>query len=83
MSNSAIHQDRLNQELISFTIMTGNFTKIKELLLLGADISSVNDISSNCLDLSAQYGHLDCVKFFLDKKLNINYKNKLSNTPLH
>jgi hypothetical protein len=29
--------------------MAGNLSKVKELLLLGAEISCVNDISSNCL----------------------------------
>lgn len=82
MISSEMYQDRLNQELISFT-MAGNLSKVKELLLLGSDISCVNDIGSNCLDLSAQYGHLDCVKFFLDKKLSINSTNEVGNTPLH
>ena len=55
--------------------------RIKELLNIGFNINTQNDLGDTLLHYACEYKHYDIIQFLLSKNADINIKNEKGYTP--
>ena len=58
-------------------------TVVNLLIEAGANIHHTNKHNSTLLHSAARHGNVEMVKWLIDRKVEINFKNKAGHTPLH
>ncbi|CAL8117626.1 unnamed protein product [Orchesella dallaii] len=77
--------DYENNSVLFYAIRGGRSAMfIKELIHLGADWEHINDDLQNAIHVSAKYGNVDAIKYFVDAyNMDVNVQDINLNTPLH
>ncbi len=77
-----LHAMNLGREILRFAVFN-NYSKVQELIDVGADINARNKAGKTALMMVTQRGYEGMAKFLLDAGANINARDKDGQTALH
>jgi len=74
--------DASPQEKLVYSCKVGSLVDLEEAVREGAHIELPNNVQRSAIHYATMYGHVDCVKFLIEHKANLNCRDQRGQTPV-